>query len=48
MIKESSADAATAPQSLIVVQNWLEELKRLVCRQSECSRVPDPYSLLTE
>jgi hypothetical protein len=29
MIKESSNDEA-APQKLIVVQNWAEELKRLV------------------
>ena len=31
MIKEGSGpDQTTAPTSIVVVQNWLEELKRLV------------------
>ena len=30
MIKDSGGDQAAAPQNLIVVQNWFEELKRLV------------------
>jgi hypothetical protein len=30
MIKPASGEAAPPPQSLIVVENWLEELKRLV------------------
>ena len=30
MIKEGSGDQATTAQDLIVVQNWMEELKRLV------------------
>jgi len=30
MIKAVGADQAAAPMSLVVVQNWLEELKRLV------------------
>ena len=30
MIKEGGAGQTAAPASLIVVQHWLEELKRLV------------------
>ncbi len=30
MIKEGTPDESGAPPSLIVVQNWHEELKRLV------------------
>jgi hypothetical protein len=30
MLKEGGADGTTAPASIIVVQNWVEELKRLV------------------
>ena len=30
MIKEGAADGAAAPPSIIVVQHWVEELKRLV------------------
>ena len=30
MIKEIRSDAAAGPQNFIVVQNWSEELKRLV------------------
>ena len=30
MIKPGSADTAPAPQNVIVVENWVEELKRLV------------------
>jgi hypothetical protein len=30
MIKEGGADQAATPRSLIVVLNWVEELKRLV------------------
>ena len=30
MIKEGGGDQARAPENLIVVENWLEELKRLV------------------
>jgi serine/threonine protein kinase len=30
MIKEGGADGTAAPASIIVVQHWVEELKRLV------------------
>ena len=30
MIKERGADGTAAPASIIVVQHWVEELKRLV------------------
>ena len=30
MIKESSGSEAALPRNLVVVQNWFEELKRLV------------------
>jgi hypothetical protein len=30
MIKDAGADATAVPASLIVVQHWVEELKRLV------------------
>jgi hypothetical protein len=30
MIKAPGADATAAPPSIIVVQHWVEELKRLV------------------
>ena len=30
MIKEGGADGTAAPANIIVVQNWVEELKRLV------------------
>jgi len=30
MIKATGADATAAPPQIIVVQRWLEELKRLV------------------
>ncbi len=30
MIKQGGADQSAAPPSLIIVQNWVEELKRLV------------------
>ena len=30
MMKEASADPTAAPPQIIVVQNWVEELKRLV------------------
>jgi hypothetical protein len=30
MIKQRDPQAETTPTSLVVVQNWLEELKRLV------------------
>jgi hypothetical protein len=30
MIKESGIDGTAGPQSIIVVQHWLDELKRLV------------------
>jgi hypothetical protein len=30
MIKEGGADGTAAPASIIVVQNWVEELRRLV------------------
>jgi hypothetical protein len=30
MIKEGGADGIAAPVSIIVVQHWVEELKRLV------------------
>jgi hypothetical protein len=30
MIKEGGVDGTAAPASMIVVQNWLEELNRLV------------------
>ena len=32
MIKEGSGDQTATPQNLVVVQNWTEELKRLVPR----------------
>jgi hypothetical protein len=30
MIKEGGPDGAAAPASIVVVQHWVEELKRLV------------------
>jgi hypothetical protein len=30
MIKQAGIDPSTRPASIVVVQNWLEELKRLV------------------
>jgi hypothetical protein len=30
MIKEGGADGAAAPAGIVVVQHWIEELKRLV------------------
>jgi hypothetical protein len=30
MIKEGGADGTAAPASIIVVQHWVEELRRLV------------------
>ena len=32
MIKEGSGDQTTAAQNLVVVQNWMEELERVVPR----------------
>jgi hypothetical protein len=33
MIKESGVDGTTAPPSVVIVQHWVEELKRLVPRR---------------
>jgi hypothetical protein len=30
MIKEGGADGSAAPPNIVVVQHWIEELKRLV------------------